>query len=68
MTTGEIASELEEPFEIIREIEGKPLRLLRKTDFSAQIESLKEKKAAIKGTTPQKLASDFIDVLVEAQK
>jgi DNA gyrase/topoisomerase IV subunit A len=60
MATKSISGELNETMETIRDIESKPLRLLRKKDFDAEITKLKADVRAVKNLTAEKSGEDFI--------
>jgi DNA gyrase/topoisomerase IV subunit A len=61
--TKEIAGILNEPMAIIKEIEGKPLRLLRRRDFDEEIKKIEQEIREIKKLQAQALAEAFISEL-----
>jgi hypothetical protein len=61
--TREIASTLSEKMETIREIESKPLRLLRKKDFDAETRKLESEVGSIKTMTAEKVGEEFITAI-----
>ena len=61
--TQEIARELEEPMKVIQDIEGKPLRLLRKKDFEEETRVLRRDVRAVRDLTAEKIGEDFIATL-----
>jgi hypothetical protein len=61
--TQEIARLLSEPLKVIQDIEGKPLRLLRKKDFDEEIRDLKREVREIRDLTAEKIGEDFIQTL-----
>jgi hypothetical protein len=56
----EIAQKTGETLEVIREVEGKPLRMLRKSDFSKEISDLQEKRKNAEQITPETLRHKFL--------
>jgi len=58
--TREIAGVVNEPMAVIRDIEAKPLRLLRRRDFDAETKRLEGDVRAIKKLTAEELGREFV--------
>lgn len=61
--TQEISRQLNESMKVIQEIEGKPLRLLRKKDFDEEIRSLRREVRAVRDLTAEHIGEEFIKTL-----
>lgn len=61
--TQEIARDLNETVKVIQDIEGKPLRLLRKKDFEEETRTLRRDVRAVRDLTAEKIGEAFIDML-----
>ena len=59
--TQEIMRELNETTKVIQEIEGKPLRLLRKKDFDEEIRKLRGDVRAVQDLTAENMGEEFIN-------
>ena len=66
-TSEAIAAKLSTPIDLIKEIEGKPLRILRKTEFTSELLAIANEMIEISKITSKQLANDLIDVLELAQ-
>ena len=65
MATKAIAGSLNERMETIKDIEARPMRLLRKNDFDEEIKNLRRDVRAVKKLTPEELGERFIETLNE---
>ena len=63
--TKAIAGALNERMETIKDIEAKPLRLLRKRDFDSEITGLRGDVRTVKKLTPEELGEKFVETLGE---
>lgn len=61
--TQEIARDLQQSMKVIQDIEGKPLRLLRKKDFDEEIRTLRRDMRAVRDLTAETIGEDFINTL-----
>lgn len=66
-TTKQIAAHLEESEDLIRDIEGRPLRLLRKSDFNKEVKKLKDDIRGYDKINAMSLGQEFVEDLEEAQ-
>lgn len=66
-STREIAKLVKAPVNSIKEVEGKPIRTLRKDNFDAEIKSLSDEANVIKAINAKSLARDFVNVIDKSQ-
>lgn len=66
-STAEIATKLNLEIETVTEIEGRPMRFLRQSDFTSHIDALIAKRKEIESITSTKLASGLMEVLTDTQ-
>lgn len=67
MKTKAIAGQLKETMVVIRDIEGRPLRMLRKTDFDEDITRIKSEIRQIQKLTAEELGEGFVTSLADLQ-
>lgn len=67
MKTKAIAGQLKETMVIIRDIESRPLRMLRKTDFDADITQINSEIRQIQKLTSKELGEGFVTSLADLQ-
>lgn len=61
--TQEIARTLSEPMKVIQDIEGKPLRLLRKKDFDEEIRKLRSDMRGVRDLSAEQVGEEFVNDL-----
>lgn len=64
----EIATILGIDLALVKEIEGKAIRMLRVDDYTPQINKIDAEIQAVSLTTPELFAKEFIDIIEEGQK
>ena len=67
MKTKAIAGQLKETMIVIRDIEGRPLRMLRKTDFDVDITQINSEIRQVKKITAEELGEGFVTSLDDLQ-
>ena len=67
LSSDDIAKKLKLDISSVKEIESKPIRMLRKSEFSKEIQDLRNEIATVSKLEPKTLAQDIINVLEKAQ-